>query len=318
MHIRFQSIFPLILSAIVIVPAGCSSGNSSSNEAEQAVTKILTEVEEGRPVALWDAMPESYQNDVDSVVQMFGQNMDAEAWAQITGLLGTVHETLSTKQEYFLNLPDLQNSSEPEIAKATLKQGTRLLKTFLGGTSDLEKLKTFSGKQFLETTGKEMVEQAMALQKMIPQTPAMKLRSAMVSAKVETLESTATTAKLKITSPDSQDEEVIDFVLHEGKWLPKDMVEGWDEGMSQAKAAMEQLPSQVEGVKTQLMMASGAVNGMLAPLNAAENQEQFNKAFDGMKAGAMGMMMMMGGAAAGGPGPGVPSLSPDGGSPGGQ
>lgn len=238
--------------------------------------------------------------------------MDPGAWGQITGLVSNVHQTLASKQEFLLNYPAVVNSEDPAMAQATVKQSTKLLRSFLDSVQDLEKLKSFDGADFMESSGKEMAGQMMALQSMIEKSPAMKLQMAMSKVKVETVESTSTTAKLKLTSPDGKDEQIVEMVQHEGKWLPKQMVSDWDSNMEKAREAMATLPEQAEGMKGQMMMVSAIASGILSPLQAAENQEQFNSAVDGLQASVGGMMGgMMGGM--GGPGAGGPGMTPPGG-----
>ncbi|MEP3478832.1 MAG: hypothetical protein ABJZ55_06265 [Fuerstiella sp.] len=300
---------PLALSTLfgclAFLPVGCGS-ESSPSAAEDSVKAIMSGMEDGRPVVAWEALPESYQADVNELVQSFGTNMDADAWAQITGLIGNVHQTLASKQEFLLNYPAILNSEDPAVAQATVKQSTKFLKTLLDSVQDLEKLKSFDGKTFMESSGKDMAAQIVALQGMVKNTPGMQLQMSMSEVKVETLESTSTTAKLKLTSPDGKDEEVIEMVQKEGKWLPKKMVDGWDEGITKAREAMAQLPEQADAMKGQMMMVSAMATGILSPLQAAEDQEQFNKAVDGMQSSIGGMMGgMMGGMGAPGGGSGL-------------
>ena len=300
--------FSALLGCLVLLPTGCGT-TASPGGAEDAVKAIVAGMEEGRPVVIWEALPESYQADVNELVQAFGNNMDAAAWGQITGLVSTVHQTLASKQEFLLNYPAVLDSEDPEMTQATIKQGTSLLKTFLDSVQDLEKLKSFDGAEFMKSSGKEMAQQIVALQDMIPQTPAMKLQMAMSNVKIETIESTSTTAKLKMTSPDGKSDEVVEMVQHEGKWLPKQMVDEWESSMANAREAMAKLPEQAASMKGQMMMVSAMASGVLSPLQAAENQEQFNQAVDGMQASVGGMMGgMMGGM--GGPGMGGPGMSP--------
>lgn len=308
---------PLALSALfgclAFLPVGCggeSGQTSGQTSAESSVKAILAGMEDGRPVVAWEALPESYQADVNKLVQLFATNMDAGAWSQIMGLIGNVHQTLDSKQEFLLNYPAILNSENPAVAQATVKHSTTVLKTLLDSVQDLEKLKSFDGKTFMESSGKDIAAQIMSLQNMVKETPGMMVQVSGI--KVETLESTSTTAKLKLTSPDGKDEQVIEMVQKDGKWLPKEMVDGWDEGVMKAHEAMANLPEQAAAMKGQMMMVSAVASGILTPLQAAEDQEQFNNAVDAMQASLGGMIGgMMGGMGA----PGVaPSDAPRGGS----
>lgn len=287
-----------LLGCLAILPAGCgaTSGSGGATGAEETVEAVMAGMEEGRPVVVWESLPETYQADVNELVQSFGTNMDPEAWGQITGFVSTIHKLLDSKQEFLLNYPAILESDDPATAQATVKQTTKLLKSFLDSVQDLDKLKSFDGAQFLNSSGKEMASQILAIKDVIEQNPAMKLQMAMQKMTVETIESTETTAKLKLTSPDGKDEQIVDMVQVEGKWLPKEMVENWDSTMADARTAMAELPEQADNIKMQMMMVSGMASGILSPLQAAETQEQFNKAVDGLQASVGGLMGgMMGG-----------------------
>ena len=164
----------------------------------------------------------------------------------------------------------------------------------------MESLKTFDGATFLSTTGANLVSQFDAIVSLVPNpTGAVNGLAAIDSVKIETIESTDSTATLKITGTDSKDDEQ-KFVKVNGKWLPENMTKDWDKNVQSAREALAQMPEKTGEMKMQVMMASGMVGGMLAPLQSAENQEQFNAALDGLAQSAMGMMMggMGGGAPA--------------------
>lgn len=287
-----------MFGSFAIYVAGCGSA-SSTHPAQEAVKSVIAGIEDGRPIVAWEAMPASYQTDINELVQAFGSNMDPEAWGQVTGFLSNIHEILASKQQFILNHPKVAGADNSEVLQASIKQGTTTLSTLLETIQDLDNLKSFDGANFLNSTGKEIAMQMIKLQEMANQSSGMNLSSGV---KVETLESTDTSAKLRLTSPDGKSNEVVDFVLEDGKWLPKDMVVGWDEQMEQAKVAMTGLAGQADEIKSNMMMVTMMTTGVLAPLKAAENQEQFNQAVDGVIAGAAGMMGgMMGGM--GGPPP---------------
>ena len=48
--------------------------------ADQALRAILDGLHENRPAALWDALPTSYQKDVNDLVHLFAARMHPEAW----------------------------------------------------------------------------------------------------------------------------------------------------------------------------------------------------------------------------------------------
>ena len=292
-----------LFSCLTLLTAGCGSktGTEAGAEAgaEGSVKAMIAGMEDGRPIVVWEALPESYQTDINELVQSFGNNMDPAAWKQITGLVSSVHQILDGKQEFLLNHPEVLNAEDPEVSQAAVKQSTKLLGAFLDSMQDLDQLKSFDGAAFMTSSGKQMVQHILDLQKTVKDAPGMQDKSqipTLSNMNVETIESTDTTAKLKLTSPDGKSEEIVDMVLVEGKWLPKQMVDEWDTQMAQAQEQIKALPAQMDSVKGQLMMVSMMASGFLSPLQAAETQEQFNDAVAGIQANAAGMIGgMMGG-----------------------
>lgn len=273
----------------------------TEDTAEAAVRQIMEGVQNGQPVVAWNALPESYQSDVNELVQTFGKNMDAQTWEQVTGLVGTVHGVLDTKQEFIFNHPAIAGSEDPETTKQGITHVTGLLKTILDSFGSLDNLKTFDGAKFMESTGAKVAEQLTALKAIIPEggsTPIPTQLASFGDVTVETVTSTDSSATLKFIKADGEEEET-EFVKFQDKWLPKDMVDEWDHNMAESRKSLAELPEQAAGMRMQVMGMGGMIGGMLTPLQAAETQEQFNTSVENLVAGA-GMFLgpMMGGGGA--------------------
>ncbi|MEZ6130947.1 MAG: hypothetical protein R3C59_19940 [Planctomycetaceae bacterium] len=284
-----------------------SAEGLADDTAEATVRQIMTGVRNGQPVVAWNALPAAYQKDVNELVRTFGSNMDADVWKQVTAVLQSVQQLLTDKQEFILNHPAIAEGQDPEAAAKGVVQVAGLLKAILNGVGDLEALKTFDGAQFMQTTGADVVTQLTSLAKLAPKDGAVQV-SLFEEALVETVESTDTTATLKLTGSGG-DEQLREFVKHDGKWLPKDMVDDWDRKMAEAREGLKALPAQSAQLKGQAMMYGGMVMGMLSPLQNATTQEQFNQAAGGLMATAG--MFMGGGSSFGGEAPPDGSNAPE-------
>ena len=177
-----------------------------------------------------------------------------------------------------------------------------LLGTIIDGAGDLEKLKSFDGGSFLATSGSDVMKHIDKLNALNPgqESPL----AAFYSAKIETVEETDTTATLRMTKEDGTTEET-NFVKHDGKWLPLEMVNEWEENMKSARESLATMPDQVQAARMNVTMASAMINGALTPLKDAATQEQFDNALQGI---AGQLMPMMGGAMGGGMGGGFPGM----------
>ena len=154
----------------------------------------------------------------------------------------------------------------------------------------------------MTTSGTQLVQQFDAISKIAPAeaAPGPVGLAMLDEVKIETVESSDTAATLRSTGPDGT-EKTLEFVKHEGKWLPKDMVSDWDRQMADAKQALESLPQQLEQARPMVTMVTGSVSGALTPLQSAETQEQFNSAVEGVQQMAMAMFMQQMGGGLGGP-----------------
>ncbi|GAB5440715.1 MAG: hypothetical protein Fues2KO_10640 [Fuerstiella sp.] len=316
-----------LLPALVV--AGCSSEDTpgsgspvaaapSEDSAEATVQYIVDGLQQGQPVVLWNSLPESYQSDVNDIVHTFGENMDPQVWTSLTTIVKDVHKLLVDQKQFIVNHPDVKESADKDSVGDTVDQIAGLLDSLLAAAGDLEKLKTFDGGEFLSNSGADMVQQFNAIsklgQKMNPTGEAAPTLADLQDVKVETVTSNDETATLKIISPDGK-EEITKWTKTEGKWLPTEMVEGWDQSVSEAKAGLAGLQNQEQKAQMQMgvMMASGMISGVLAPLQNAKSQEDFNQAVAGLQQSAGAMIPGMGGM--GGPPAGFDSPPPSFGDP---
>lgn len=310
--------FQILLLAVPVALSGCSDKPATevsqttdstplapaADTAEASMRQLVEGMQQGQLIVAWNALPASYQKDVNELVQSFGNKMDPDAWAQVTSILKTVHKLLVDKHDFIVNHPAVGAGKDPAATAEGVQQIAGLLNTVVENASNLDALKTFDGAQFASVTGSKLVEQILALSKLAPGSEAGPA-SPFDGIQFETVTSTDSTATLKITRPDGQTE-TQEFVKHEGKWLPQDLVADWSGNMQQARDAVMKLPEQADKIKGQAMMMGGMVSGLLSPLQSAETQEQFNAAAGNLMASA-GMFM---GGSMSGPPPAIPASEP--------
>ena len=190
--------------------------------------------------------------------------------------------------------------------------------------TDLQKLQTIDMGVYLSTTGAKLGEQATALAKAFaeqqlptdefPGVP-VDMVGGLVAGKVATVSRDGDTATIRIEGEDGETEDQ-ELVRVDGKWLPKEMVEGWDEGMAESRAFLttEMAPG-LAAAKADVMPVLQMLDSSLGKILAAEDEQQFQAAVGGLMMNAMGLLgPMMGG---GGPGAGDPFGPGAGGPPGG-
>lgn len=269
------------------------------NEAAQVLTRLAASLANYKPGDVWDALPASYQTDIEGWVHTFGERMDAELWNAVFGFAKKVVSLAQNKKAYILaneNINGLLAQAGPDATDKIEKNWddvVMLLSIIVNSElADLKKVQTLDVGTFLSGTGAKFMAQADKVSELTEGTAVIK---ATVSAmKFKVTSSRGDTATVAVEGAPSARSIVMQKV--EGSWLPKDLVDEWPEMKQQAEAGLASLdPAQFQEGKGQIMGLLTVVGGMVDNLNNAESQE----AFDASVQQLMGLVQsMMGGAGA--------------------
>ncbi len=288
---------------------------AATDTPDAAARAVVEALEAGQLRGVWDALPPSYQKDVNDLVHAFATNMDTELWKGGTEMVKKAEQILETKKKFILNYPAVA----PMADKLTpnYDEIVAVLKAIVTSElMNLSKLKSIDVGAFLDGSGKKIMDKLAVLAKAaeqagvnkesfgvpVPDLPDLK------KVKFTTVSVDGDTAKLRIEE-EGKDPQEREAVRVEGKWLPKEMVAGWADGIAAGKAKLAELGPALKQKKKDVSGGMTFANMILAGLLAAKTQEDFNKAIDALKniaSGALG-----GGAGPGGPPPGSPPPSSD-------
>lgn len=275
---------------------------------EETAKHVTTQLGDGKPEVLWDALPASYQSDATGLVHEFGKTVDQETYNAGFGLVQKVVKILETKKEFILALPNLQqNPAKPELEKNWDKLVGFVSKIANCELTDSTKLASLDVRQFLATTGSSIMKDAMALALLAPQKPNEARIDPQImfrNTKAEVLNKTADSATLKVTAPGEKPEE-LQVVKVEDKWIPKEMADGWKQGVLDAKAALAKMKAETNKKNKDMVLAQiKQVDAMLDQVLATKTADEFTGQIGqiiGMAMGAiMGGMGGMGGPDGGG------------------
>src|SRR5260221_6641503 len=75
-------------SVSALTPAAAAEGSAVPEPADAAMTTILRGLHENRPDVLWDALPSSYQRDVNELVHLAAGRLHPEAWRWLLQIAG--------------------------------------------------------------------------------------------------------------------------------------------------------------------------------------------------------------------------------------
>ncbi|HIL73330.1 MAG TPA: hypothetical protein EYG44_03800 [Verrucomicrobia bacterium] len=316
---------------------------------ESFVTAPIKALEEKNPRLIWDILPASYQKDLNGLVQTFAKEMDAQLWDAGFELVGGIGEVLRTKKELIAGmLSEMDETGEiplSEITSGIEMAGTLLDKLAKSDLGSLDKLRTVDLGNVADTFGRDLMKLIEDSAKAAGEADPFGLET-LRGINVEVVSEDGDSATVKVSGmpealdfgaltelpgglppglpglPDLGELPFADFtdfengelelVKVEGKWIPKEIADGWEGAMSDAKEGMSGVGEMADEDKQMALGAINAINGGLASVKKAKTPEQFQMAL--MQA-AMGVMMGAGGGDFGGPGGGFgefpePDVSP--------
>lgn len=213
-------------ASLALVLAGCTGG--SDGPAEQYSTAV-DHMQAGELTGAYDSvMPASYRSDLDDVVDKAQELIDETEFNRIRDLLRKAGTKLAPM---FQQMAQQEAAVKPLVDKIEDLPGALGLESYgdytaLDARGLLEKIETSIMKPLLETP---------------------EAKAQLGTTEVSLLESGEGKATLKVvtTRPDQEPEEQeVEVVEVEGKWIPADMAEKWDEGIRTAKARLDELLEQ--------------------------------------------------------------------------
>lgn len=304
--------------ALFLAACGDSGSGSSAPTAkaefpdapDAAMKFIASELSKGNGGILWQAMPTSYQGDVNEIVQLASTKLDAEVYDQGFALVEKLSGIVADKKDFIINT-SIGGEAKSAEEKAEMEAAWPAVVSFLGTLNSsqitsLEGLKGFDGQAFFDSTVSDLLKQLDGLAALSGD----EFRLAdLADMAVNVVESTEDTATLEVSVP-GEEPNTGSYKKVDGRWLDEDIVNGWAEGVAGAKANLAALtPEEMAKNKPQIIMAYSMVDGILTNLQNAQSQEQFDQALQGAMMPLMGLMMMGGGMNFGAPGASeVPSM----------
>lgn len=277
-----------LLPALVLI--GCGGGAPKpAATADAAMTQVVEGLQNNKPEVAWNALPASYQEDVNGLAHQLAGKIPAELHNGVAGLATKLEDVLKTKKDLLLANPQISG------APVDVAGNYDSLVSILGilNNSDLmdnAKLKSSDVGDILSTTVADLMKEASSVtidDKMAP--PGMgeltEVTEKLKSFKAELVSEEGDKAVVRMTAEGESPKEE-EFVKVEGKWIPAEMAEEWDGMIAEAKKAIDEInitPEQSAQVQMGLSMAGG----VLDQLKAANSAEELNQVLGGV----MGMVM---------------------------
>lgn len=292
MHKKMAGVAGL-MAAVAMV--GCGGNQSAvASGPDDAILQVRDSIVENKPEAAFEMLPPSYQADINSVVADAAKRMDEEIWNQGVGILQQVTRILESKRDLILSTEAMSSVPNPEDLKKNWKQGVSVLQAIVRSDfTNLERLQQGDVGKLLSESGAKIMASATDLM-------ASSEQAAEAEAELDKIRNmTATvvsqegdTAVVKVDTEGEEPEE-LEMVRVEGRWIPKDMADGFKEGIAEMRENLAGLDfSSEEGQqqKTMILAQMGGIKSMLDQLENAKTKEELEGIFGGLMMGIMGAM----------------------------
>ncbi len=279
----------LAVVAMMATITGCSGSKTQLDTPDGAIRNLQESVVNNRPEQLFKAMPASYQADINGLVADAAKRMDTDLWNESTGLLKQAVGLLKSKRDLLLASPMMASVPNKADVEKNWDTAVMLLQALVNSEfTSIERLRQGNVEGLLAKDGAALMAQMTRLMENSQQSAEAGKELAKFKAMTVSVVSTgADTAVVKVEAPDETPEN-IDMVKVEGVWIPKDMADGFKQGIAEARknlATIDFTTEEGKQKKTMALMQMGAIKPMLTQLEAAKTQEDLQ--------GAMGMFMML-------------------------
>ncbi len=294
---RLASTFGVLLLILGIVQHAetAAPGMALPETPDGTVVVIAQQLLDHNPEIIWEALPESYRTDINEITSAFAEKMDPVVYNRAFSLMMRAIEVLDDRKDIILASETFRSSgADGDEIRSGLANTQAYINTLKASEiATLEGLGKVNWKQFLATTGAQMLEHAASIETKDGDKPLDDLETL----KVETLDLSDDRATLRISSEDHEPEEV-EMARVEGRWIPADMADEWPKMIAEARQGLAEFsPEDMAAQKTQIMMFFGMADGLIEQIASLQTPEEFDAAIGPMLAPFMGAasMGMMGG-----------------------
>jgi hypothetical protein len=291
------------LALIAVALTGCGQEGATTSlpveappEApDQTILWVAEAASAGDMARVWDAMPESYQRDVTRLAQQFGYAVDVESWEKSFRVMDKTATLMASKKEFILGHPLMQQQDATRIEELNAEWDSMASALQTLSRSDISTvggLRSLNVRSFLDTTGRDLAAYGDRLRSLTPM-QGLDQSWSLAATEVEVLEESSESARVSIKLPEDDKREEIELTRVDGRWVPAEMAEGWDERVASMQTELEEMvagkrPSFPPEAKTMLPVLEGALDELLA----TQTQEEFNTILE-QRLGALMMQQMM-------------------------
>lgn len=268
-----------VAAFIAMVPMiSILAATPAEKSAEVAARQYIEAADKGNVAEAYALLPKSYQKDVSTVVSTFGNTMDADIWDQGKALVAALADIGIAKPQIVAQMlgksgsaaaPTTETIASVEKSAIALKALASKLTLDVLKTGDISKIVSMpefsSAGELSKAVNNDMAGASFV--------GAKQLDDGSVSISVKDQKGVI---------------EESPFVQVEGAWVPKDMADGWKEGVNEALKAIGQM--KFDAAKKQQIL--GMLPMMKMGIENAKNATSKDHLSQSMMMAFMPLMMM--------------------------
>lgn len=295
MGMRMGMRMAVAMAMAMAMVCGCAQETAVPETPDGATEAVCHALADNRPHVAFDALPPSYQADINGLVSEAASRMDAEVWNGCLGVLRRAVTVLDTKGDLILQTRYLVNAEQKEMLRENWGRLVKTSRVILDSDFvDLEVLREGDVRQLLEESGGEVMTQLKALESETGDVAealdaARKLGTADANVVVQDGKTATITLAIQGEEP-----ETLTMVRVEGKWISRELADGFKEGIADMRATVSEWDfSSEKGQQTKKMLLAqiGTIDSLLMQAEAAQTVEQMDGVINGMVLGVMGAVM---------------------------
>lgn len=270
----FNRAIILIFSTLIIVfISGCSK--SSAKTPDKVVETVALGLSKSQPQVLWNALPESYQKDVNELLSSFAAKIDKDIWNKTFELIQKIITILKTKKDLILT-GDMVNKAPVDKKQISEHWGSfvSILEIIVKSElADLEKIRKLNIEKFLAGTVSDLMKKTSELSKLEKENKYNKELDKLTRIKTSIIKTENEETTIKIEVPDKEPKIVV-FIKVDNKWIPKDLVDQWKEKISEINKKLSEVSEKITVEEKQKILGMmKSFDGILDQILAAKTKE---------------------------------------------
>jgi hypothetical protein len=237
--------------------------------AGEFLNQLDAAISDGHIVAVFDALPPSYRNDVNEIVKLGATKISPSTWNSLVGTTHQLGDLIVTRQRWFLSSPRIHAlpPDQLDIIEGRVLTFAGLLRD--GLKPDAMQLETLQTTDF----GQWLAERDQAIAPHLAQL----FQYGDGGARQITVDSEkGGTASVTITGEGGSKK--VTFTLVEGYWVPKTLADGWADSIDSLRKEIAETPNGTYLDSMGLLIAG--IAPMIQPLAQATDAGRFHAAME--------------------------------------